>query len=364
MRCCLLKSQCSHAMMRLRWPAGCCDRHGPAVTACVDPLPAAQGDRSGFTLVELLVVITIIVLLLALLAPALDQAIYQAQLAQCGAGNEKVTVNAVTAYAMNHQRRYPYRSAVDEGGAFPIDYQIQFVRAPFSTDPTNGGSQPFSSGQDVGTSGGADDRPELMPYMPLEALVDPLTGGIDIDPQATFTASWIGVHYSLSFGYQYRARNNKGMFKMGDRLEWLNSNDVNGPKVYSYGQILGDVVIDEGSNNNVSMTHPNKQGTLFIRAFQNRDWGAAGSPIKFTASDHYGWPGPYRVPMFDANMAYPDGSVHRFVNMPRPPAHHQIEGPDPDLNPNDPNPDYPLLPAPRTMLGNTVKGGAIWLGRP
>jgi type II secretory pathway pseudopilin PulG len=34
--------------------------------------------------VELLVVITIIVLLLALLAPALEKAIYQAQMAVCG----------------------------------------------------------------------------------------------------------------------------------------------------------------------------------------------------------------------------------------------------------------------------------------
>src|SRR5688572_2452466 len=66
---------------------------------------------TGFTLVELLVVITIIVILLAMLAPAMDTAIYQAQLAVC-ATNLKGIAPGVTAYAMNNQRRYPDRRTV------------------------------------------------------------------------------------------------------------------------------------------------------------------------------------------------------------------------------------------------------------
>src|SRR5688500_12893572 len=60
----------------------------------------------AFTLIELLVVITIIVVLLALLTPALDKAIYQAELAVCGATQNGTADSALT-YAMDHKRRYP-----------------------------------------------------------------------------------------------------------------------------------------------------------------------------------------------------------------------------------------------------------------
>jgi prepilin-type N-terminal cleavage/methylation domain-containing protein len=61
---------------------------------------------AGFTIVELLVVISIIVVLLALLAPALDQAIYQAELSVCGAKLRSLGGGLVN-YALGSQRRYP-----------------------------------------------------------------------------------------------------------------------------------------------------------------------------------------------------------------------------------------------------------------
>jgi len=57
----------------------------------------------AFTFVELLVVITIIVVLLALLVPALDEAVYQADLAVCATHQHGIGVGAV-AYALNHAR--------------------------------------------------------------------------------------------------------------------------------------------------------------------------------------------------------------------------------------------------------------------
>src|ERR1051326_3589056 len=65
-------------------------------------------QAAGFTLVELLVVITIIVVLLSLLAPAIDRAIYQAELARCGAQLRAIASQTVT-YAMGARRTYPYR---------------------------------------------------------------------------------------------------------------------------------------------------------------------------------------------------------------------------------------------------------------
>ena len=60
----------------------------------------------AFTLIELLVVITIIVVLLALLTPALDRAMYEAQLVQC-AGNLKVWGSIAVSFAQDHKRDLP-----------------------------------------------------------------------------------------------------------------------------------------------------------------------------------------------------------------------------------------------------------------
>lgn len=71
----------------------------------------------AFTLVELLVVVTIIVVLLSLLAPAMDTAIYQAELAVCGT-SQRATAAGAIAYAMGSARRYPDRAGVRERAAW------------------------------------------------------------------------------------------------------------------------------------------------------------------------------------------------------------------------------------------------------
>src|SRR5688500_13745385 len=83
-------------------------RNGPTSDYTMAPM------TRGFTIVELLVVITIIVILLALLMPGMDRAIYQAELAVCAAKLDAVS-SGTTLYALNHRRAYPYRPCVVNG---------------------------------------------------------------------------------------------------------------------------------------------------------------------------------------------------------------------------------------------------------
>src|SRR5437870_3033494 len=102
---------------------------------------------TAFTLVELLVVISIIVTLLALLSPALDRAIYQAEMAVCGARLRSVAGSALI-YAPDFRRQYPYRPTVKNGdGSKPNNLYV-------NTGPA--GAFNASIG-----GGAPDDRPVL-----------------------------------------------------------------------------------------------------------------------------------------------------------------------------------------------------------
>src|SRR6185295_546837 len=128
--------------------------------------------RPAFTLIELLVVITIIVVLLSLLAPALDKAIYQAELAVCAA-NLRAIAGGAAIYASGSKRFYPYRPGVRDDMAWPTamiyngSLEIQTVYNALWTQVN-----PVVY----------DDRPLLRTFLRLNsALCDPLTGKLDYE---------------------------------------------------------------------------------------------------------------------------------------------------------------------------------------
>src|SRR5688572_24681708 len=117
----------------------------------------------AFTLIELLVVVTIIVVLLALLVPALDKTIYQADLVACAAKLDAIG-GLMTSGAAANQRRYPDRLPV---------WAPTVVNLPKQPNPNTPG----------GFDGG-DNRPALRGYLGAslnKMLNDPLCKPVDID---------------------------------------------------------------------------------------------------------------------------------------------------------------------------------------
>jgi len=151
-----------------------------------------QGQNRGFTLIELLVVVAMLVVLLALLMPAMDQAIYQAELAVCG-GNLRGLGQGMAAYVFDHKRYYPPR---------------------YSTQ---------GEGRSMKLSGGETNRdnirPVLRPYIPLnKLLVDPLCSR-KVDLEKTEQFSQVYASYGLWFGWRITDET-RGMSRLGDRFSY------------------------------------------------------------------------------------------------------------------------------------------------
>lgn len=250
----------------------------------------------GFTLIELLVVVTIIVVLLALLAPALDQAIYQAELASCGANLKGIATGAGT-YAVANARHYPYRKASKLGP----------WKRPNLIASTEGA--------------GIDDRPLLMPYMSMDMLLDPLNGGIDLDPSVTHRDSHVFANYPLWFGNQYHPpEGGRGMHRLGDWLEWNN---------VDYRVIASDWdVILPGTGLHAS--HPDADGLMWHAVAQDQapvDYKFTGMVEvdgRMTISRWVTTNGRSDRGTLDTNYAFTDGSVKRFPKV----AWNEAELPD------------------------------------
>jgi prepilin-type N-terminal cleavage/methylation domain-containing protein len=252
---------------------------------------------NAFTLIELLVVITIIVVLLALLTPALDKAIYQAELAVCAA-NLDALGTSVLAYAFEHRRRYPYRPGVHHRGWNWRDTQIA-LPPPMGTSST-------------------DDRPLFKTFISVNKNLNcPLNKFIDLEASTASTEA----AYQLWFGFQFRhtaqggtggafdGPTEPGMLKVGDRLTWT---DPNGTSRFNVLASDMDLVLE--AIQDVLATHPDKDGKLVQFWTFNSD---TGTDFGFLTVSRWHMPQagtPDRGPM-DRNFLHADGSVRRLTDL-------------------------------------------------
>ena len=196
----------------------------------------------AFTLVELLVVVAILVVLLALLAPAVDRAVYQAELAVC-AGNLHGVATGATSYALSSKRRYPERQ---------------------TTQPGRGHLTPVLAGN-IESDGRPrdDDRPVIRDHIRLAALVDPLVKGVDLT--TTRSNYVVASFYTLWFNVRYPSPN-RGMYKLGDRFTW----DDSGQKL-ALDLIASDTdaILATVDNGSFRSSHPDDEHRLSNFTYQD-----------------------------------------------------------------------------------------------
>jgi prepilin-type N-terminal cleavage/methylation domain-containing protein len=270
--------------------------------------------RPAFTLVELLVVVTIIVILMALLSPALSRATYQAQLVSC-AGKLKLVSSAVTVYAMEFRRTYPERGL----RSIPPDATpVNWISAMKLNDP----------------GVGYDMRPLLSTLMDInKALQCPLTNEVelrnlpgaqddDVIAEASYTLWW-GWRYDVpsriraSGGTSNPQVNQSagngveaGMYRLGDRFTWTSKGDDDKPRSVSFNILAGDIDLryDESSQTSHPDREPSKMGLI-----------TAQDELLFTSRATVSrWlvRGDKRRGLVDVNYTFDDGAVQRYNNVP------------------------------------------------
>jgi prepilin-type N-terminal cleavage/methylation domain-containing protein len=253
--------------------------------------------RRGFTLVELLVVLAIIVVLLALLAPAMEKAIYEAELATCG-GNLHGVITGTLTYAMNYKRAYPVRVAI-QGGSNWSPTMIYNGNAEFRA---------FWSVLSQGLNVNADifdDRLVLRQFMSLKSLVDPLTGKVDFEATDEDANAFSSIGLWFGFGIARQ----QALNRIGDRWTWNERKLDGSTRLWSFDVVVGDVVAYSGSA--VQSGHPDDAGVMANYTYQNTDFrDTPGFKTVATVWEVIG--DPWRVGPMDLNFAHDDGSLSRY----------------------------------------------------
>jgi prepilin-type N-terminal cleavage/methylation domain-containing protein/prepilin-type processing-associated H-X9-DG protein len=248
--------------------------------------------QRGFTLVELLVVVTIIVLLIALLTPALDKAIYQAELAVCGT-DQRAAANGATLYAASNGRRYPPRGGIVANANY--------------------------FGQTLALYA-LDDRIAIRGYIDLNnTLYCPLIQGVDIESadRAADGSIWAGM--KLFFGWRYNGFD--GMMKLGDR--WAFAEPNYNIKIRS-DLLVCDMDVQSDMQQVVYGSHPDSFGLMVNAVWEGENEGGPlpaglwGNVDRRTQSWWWNrFQGSTVRGLIDMNFAFADGSVKRVANIPK-----------------------------------------------
>jgi prepilin-type N-terminal cleavage/methylation domain-containing protein len=251
---------------------------------------------AAFTLIELLVVITIIVVLLALLTPALDQAVYQAELAACGA-RVKGLAGGVLLYAFEYKKRYPTpKGDVRRSHTVLTQWDVD--------DPANPNW---------------DLRPLLQGYVSINGhLNDPLCLEVDYegakqDGSTPFTGNFAA--YSILWDWRYvgYGAGEHGMSKIGDRFSWTQPDGM----VRRYSVLAADFIEDSVADSFTIGSHPDSLGLMVAARVQDASPPWWGAPAGQNTTVSFWWrPDSDERGLIDRNFAHDDGSVRRVDGQP------------------------------------------------
>jgi prepilin-type N-terminal cleavage/methylation domain-containing protein len=231
----------------------------------------------AFTLVELMVVVTIIVILIAMLVPAMEKAQYQGNLAIC-LSNLRTIAGGVVLYAASNQNAYPYRKAMWNGAW----RRMNFIYDGFN-NPAN------------------DERPTYRSYFKLDTLVDPMSGQIGMDAGQIDTDSYGFSNYELWFGVQFPG--GSGLFKTSDRLSY-------GDQVFRVIASDEDKILPGSNNSSTNCAHPDQGGRQYFQRLLNQGDVVFG---KYTLSRYLRWGTVGDRGPVDTQHAFTDGSAHRYL---------------------------------------------------
>lgn len=149
--------------------------------------------QSGFTLVELLVVIGIIALLISILMPALNKARFQAQLTAC-MSNLRQNGLALRMYTNDNRGRYP------PGVLFNFPFAMYAGASPWAVGTTSPSYDEMYYGNLLRQYSGAVAKTFYCPFQPYNLPAD---GGFFVGGPHY----WTGYYYFGDYSYDYSTEN-------------------------------------------------------------------------------------------------------------------------------------------------------------